>query len=553
MPTGTPFYRAIAKAMVAEGVTAHFTLMGDANMHFATALAEEPGVDTIHIRHEHCAVAAAMAWSGATGKVGLASVTCGPGFTQVMTALGQASRNRVPVVVFAGEVPMHKTWYGQSVDQAALASAMDAHYVQAHSRKTIMPAVQRAFHLARHERRPVVLGIPYDLQKEPFEGGDYLPSTRMMPKRGKVAPDPEALEGLTEALATAKRPIILAGRGVIASGAAQAVEELAEASGALLATTLPAMGLFDDNPWCIGVSGGFGKEYARELAGQADLVVAFGASLSSYTLDSGDFYGKARVVQVDLEPSGHYEGMWSADDWIVADAGLTAAGLTAGLSGRAVASEMRTQDVAAGIARDVQDSGPRSDGNGLIDPRTAAEAIDQALPKDFELVSGSGHSAYWHAIMRGYPAGGYHVYKNFGAIGSGLSFAIGATVAKKSDRICYIEGDGSLMMHIQELDTIRRHKLKMLILVMNDGAYGSEIHKLRVDGLDDRGAIHGHADFESIAKGFGLRGATVTDAKDMAAAIAAYDEGDTTMIVNVMITDQVATPRMRKMTAVPSH
>ncbi|MDF1857194.1 thiamine pyrophosphate-binding protein [Pseudooceanicola sp.] len=545
MSTENTIYRAIARAMVAEGITTHFALLGDGNMHFGTVLAEAPEITTINMRHEHCCVAAAMAWSDTTGELALASVTCGPGLTQLMTGLTQAARSRVPLICFVGEAPIHKDWYAQDIDQAALVTPTGARYVAARSPGRLYAAIQKAFHIARHERLPVVLGVPLDMQKEPAPAGDYTPAPRVS-SGAAVVPEAAGLDRLADLLATAKRPVILAGKGVIQSGAAKAVEDLAEASGALLSTTLPAMGLYDHNPYSLGVSGGYAREYATELAAGADLVLAFGASLSTYTLAGGSYYGSARRVQIDIAPLGLYEGVWGADEWLVADAGLTAIGVTERLKGRPVASELRTQDVAARLARDVSDSAPRVDTDTLVDPRTAIDAIDAVLPKDYQLVAGNGHQAFWQASLRGFQGGNCHVYKNFSAIGSGLSFAIGVTAAQNSDRVAFIEGDGSLMMHVQELDTVKRHNLKMLIIVMNDAAYGAEIHKLRAVGLNDSVAIHGFADFAAIARGFGLRGATATNPDEITAAIAEYEAGEEAMVLNIHISDQIASPRMRK-------
>ena len=111
----------LARAFAAEGVDHLFTLMGDANMYWSTAMAELPGMKVVHARHEHCCVAMADAYARATDKVGVGSVTCGPGYAQIMTALVMAARGNAPVVVFAGDAPIGASWYIQSIDQAPLA------------------------------------------------------------------------------------------------------------------------------------------------------------------------------------------------------------------------------------------------------------------------------------------------------------------------------------------------------------------------------------------------------------------------------------------------
>src|SRR5262245_62680254 len=126
-------YEALADAFLAEGVDTQFVLMGDGNMHWSTAFAKLPGVHTVHVRHEHATVAAATAYNVATNKIAVASVTCGPGVTQVMTALPAAARARLPMVVFAGESPINAKFYNQYIDQAPLVTATGTHYIAAHS------------------------------------------------------------------------------------------------------------------------------------------------------------------------------------------------------------------------------------------------------------------------------------------------------------------------------------------------------------------------------------------------------------------------------------
>jgi acetolactate synthase-1/2/3 large subunit len=151
--------------------------------------------------------------------------------------------------------------------------------------------------------------------------------------------------------------------------------------------------------------------------------------------------------------------------------------------------------------------------------------------------------------VRGRKPAQFHVLREFGAIGNSISIAIGVAAAKDNGKVVLIEGDGSLIMHIQELETVKRHGLRLLICVLNDGAYGAEIHKLRQDGLDERGAIFGRTDFGSIAKGFGLRGTTVGDLGQLGALMRDYDAQGSAEIWNIPISDQVTSPSMRRQTA----
>src|SRR5436190_5737004 len=316
-----PIYEVLAQAFASEGVDTLFNLMGGGNMHWATAMSQIDGMKVFHARHEHCACGMAMGYYSATGKTGVASVTCGPGVTQISTILSTATRARVPLVVFAGEAPINAKWYNQQIDQAPIVTATGAHYVRAHSAKLMHEYVREAFYVARHERRPTVLGVPYDLQKQPHAGpAEYKTSAAYIPQTGRTPPNPETLALLVDKLAAAQRRIIIAGRGAVHSGAQAAIEELAETSGALLATTLPGRGMFDHNPFSVGVAGGFASDVAREMFAQADLVIAVGASLTYYTVDGGALFPKAFVVQVDERPLGLRYGMLAADLFVKADA-----------------------------------------------------------------------------------------------------------------------------------------------------------------------------------------------------------------------------------------
>jgi thiamine pyrophosphate-dependent acetolactate synthase large subunit-like protein len=549
-----PIYEMLAQAFASEGVDAVFNLMGDGNMHWATAMSKLDGMQMYHARHEHCACGMAMGYYSATGKTGVASVTCGPGVTQITTILSTAVRAQVPLVVFAGESPINAKWYNQQIDQAPLVNATGAHYVRAHSAKLMHEYVREAFYTARYERRPTVLGVPYDLQKSAWSGGpDYKPSAAYIPQAGRTLPSPETVAMLADKIERAKRPIIIAGRGAVRSGAQAAIEELAETAGALLATSLPARGLFDTSPYSVGVAGGFSGEGTRALFADADLVIAIGASLTYYTVDGGALFPKAYVAQVDEHPLGLRHGAQAGDLFLKADAKAGAEAVTAELRRRGVKlTGYRTPAIAEQIKSSPIDSVEFSVAPGTFDPRAVIAELDRVIPKDWDLVSGSGHQGYFQTHMRGRKPENFHVMREFGAIGNSISIAMGVAAARNNGKIVLIEGDGSLIMHIQELETMRRHGIKMLICVLNDGAYGAEIHKLRQDGLDDSGAIFGRPDFAAIAQGFGLRGANVTDLGKLGALLRDYDANGAAEIWNIPISDEVTSPTMRR-TKIKGH
>src|SRR3954451_8946505 len=167
-------YDVLASAFTQEGVGTCFALLGDANMNWAARLLQQ-GCRMVYVRHEHCAVAAAMAYARKTGDVGVATVTCGPGLTQIITALPAAVRAGLPLVIFAGEAPLKSGWYNQELDQGPIITATGSVYHRLHMPERMPIAIRDAFLQARRERRPVVVGIPFDLQDRPWDGRTDLP------------------------------------------------------------------------------------------------------------------------------------------------------------------------------------------------------------------------------------------------------------------------------------------------------------------------------------------------------------------------------------------
>jgi acetolactate synthase-1/2/3 large subunit len=539
----------LAQAFKAEGVDTVFALMGDANMYWAAKMADEYGVQVIHARHEHCAAAMADGYARATGKVGVASTTCGPGFTQIMTALTIAARGNVPMVVFAGDAPIGAAWYLQQIDMAPLTLATGAHYIAVKSIDRMLDNVREAFQVAQVERRPVVLSIPMDLQAQEYPYmADYMPSSDIVPVAQRPIPDPVVVDRLIDIIAEAEKPIILAGRGATRSGAKEALETLAERSGALLATSLFGKGLFDGNPFALDIAGAFASDFSRERFAESDLVIGVGAGLGHYTTEGGYLYPMAQVVQIDVNPRGLWQGLRTADLHIRADAKAAAESILSRMEERSVSRPgFRNAEMAAQIAEDVPDSKEFPVQPNTVDPRKMMLELDKTIPKDWDIVVGGGH--YFSMAMThlsGRAAEKYHVVNDFGAIGSGLPAAIGIAVARGDGKVALIEGDGSLMMHVQELETIQRQGIKMLISIVNDGGYGAEFHKFRAKNLEAKQAIHGRGDLAALATGFGMRSATINQSGAMAGLFTQHDQANISTLWDVHTDDKIPSRAYRR-------
>jgi len=538
-------YDILAQAFLQEDVRTCFALLGDANMNWAARLSQG-GCRMVYVRHEHCALAAAMAYARKSGDVAVATVTCGPGVTQLITALPAAVRAHLPVVVFAGEAPLKSGWYNQEIDQAPLITATGAAYHRLHMPERMPVAVRDAFLQARRERRPVVIGVPFDLQDRPWAGPADLPkpSHKLLPRPSAIPPHPDDVKSAAQLLAGAERIVVLAGLGAVEAGAGPACRALAAKAGALLMTTLPARGLFHDDPFCIGISGSYTPETGLEYLKEADLVVAVGSSLAYHAGGGGQLWPKAKMLQIDIDPVAVSQGQEVARHHLRADARLGVEALTAALPARK--GSWRSDAMAARIRDSKPDSQVFEIEPGLLDPRDVVEALEKALPQDWEMVNSGGHCSWFFAQMPSRPQEKFLTIREFGAIGNGISFAMGVAAARPDQTVVLFDGDGSLMMHVQELETIKRHGLNILIVVMNDGAYGSEVHKLRSEGMPEEGSVFGYSDFAGIARGFGLAGRTFKKLDDLPKALVEFAESGAAAVWDFHVSDKVLSPSIRR-------
>ncbi len=538
-------YDVLAQSFIQEGVTTCFALLGDANMNWAARLGEA-GCRMVYVRHEHCAVAAAMAYARKTADIGVATVTCGPGVTQLITALPAAVRASLPLVVFAGEAPLKTGWYNQMIDQAPMIIATGAAYHSAHLPERMPVLIRDAFLQARRERRPVVIGVPFDLQERPWTGPEKLPtpSAQLLPRLSPIPPHPDDLAEAANLVAGAERIVIFAGLGAVEAKAGPACRALAAKVGGLLTTSLPARGLFHDDPYCVGISGSFSTEVGLEYLAEADLAIVVGGSLAFHAGGGGQLWRKAKMLHVDVDPVAVSQGQEVARNHLRADARLGVEALMAAVPSRS--KLWRTEAMAARIRTEKPDGQVFEIAPGLLDPRDVVAALEKALPLEWETINSSGHCSAFFAQMPSRPQERFLTIREFGAIGNGTSFAMGVAAARPDSTIVLFDGDGSLLMHIQELETIKRHGMNILIIVMNDGAYGSEVHKLRAEGMPEAGSVFGYTDLAAIARGFGVGGQRVQNLDDVPALVAEFARTGGAAVWDFHVSDKVMSAVMRR-------
>jgi thiamine pyrophosphate-dependent acetolactate synthase large subunit-like protein len=505
---------ALADALAAEGVTTIFGLLGDGNLHFMPRLVDTHGVRFVSTRHEAASVVAADAYSRATGQVGVCTVTHGPGLTNAASPLMFAERANARIVLIAGDTARDFREHGQNFEQEPFILACGAHYEPVEMIETLSDAVRFAFRHAALGRGPVVLNVPTDVQHAQLPTGwAHAPSGPNLPAPQRPVPDPEAIARAAELVRSGSRPAIIAGRGAVAAGAKDALLELGDRIGAVLATSLLAKDWFAGEPWNLGISGGFSHELANEILSDVDVVLAFGASLNLFTVGHGAILQQARFVHVTTDPAALGETT-PVDVGIVADARSTAEALLAALPQQ---PGLRTPELEARIAGyDPLEGVTFTTSPRGADLREVSRICDEALPRDRTVVVGIGHFMGYPTIHTAVPGpGDLFLPWEFGPIGQAVPHGIGVAVARPGQTTVVYEGDGSLMASLAELETAARHDIPLLVIVLDDGAFGAETYVMEQAGIDPALSFFENPDFAAVAKALGLEAYSAATADEL--------------------------------------
>ncbi len=510
-------YEALASAVEEEGVLALFGVMGDANMMLWSTLSERAKVRLYGARHEAAAVAMADGYFRATGSVGVATVTCGPGLTQIGTSLVAANRNRSPLVLITGEFSRRNKSRLQALNQQRFCEASETLYFDVRSSDDVATDVAEAFYAAKTRRIPVAINFSAELlEEEMLWEWDYSRSGLHLPP-SLTYPGEAAVAALAAKLEAAERPIILAGLGARGAEVREAIERVADRTGALLATSLQAKGLFAGHPYDIGIAGAFASRPSEELFAESDFILGIGAEIGYYTSEGGLLFPHAEVARIDIRPAPTSIGV-APGSYVQGDALLTMKALDARLEEKGVQREgFRTAGVQELLNQPATPGSKPDDG---IDPRLMMSELSQVLPSDVVITCGCGH--FWGFVamyLAISPRASIYFSYQFGAIGQTLPLGLGIRAAQPNRPHILIDGDGSFMMNIQELETAVRHGLSLVVIVWNDGGYGAEAHKLRAKGREPDVATWTSPDFVAVARAFGGDGTLVKTASDIKAAV----------------------------------
>jgi thiamine pyrophosphate-dependent acetolactate synthase large subunit-like protein len=496
---------AIGRALVAAGVDTVFGLLGSGNLTVTNAM-RDAGARFVAARHEGGAVCMADGYARVSGRLAACSVHQGPGLTNTTTGLTEAAKSRTPLLVLAADTPAAALRSNFRIDQGGLVEAVGAVAERVHGPATAMADVARAVRRARVERRAVVLMLPLDVQAGECE----LAPVAAGPELAPVRPAGTAVEAAAAILRAARRPAIVAGRGAVLAGAGPALRELGARTGAVLATSAVANGLFAGDPYAVGIAGGFSSPVAARLLGEADAVIAFGAALNQWTTRHGTLLAaRARVIQVDRdeEAIGAHRPV---ELGVVGDARETAEALLAALDGHR--SERRTAAVAEEIRAGAWRHVPYEESRHGLDPRTFSIELDEILPEERIVVVDSGHFMGWPSMYLRVPdAAGFVFPQAFQCVGLGLGNAIGAAIARPDRLTVAALGDGGALLALPEFETLGRLGLPLLVVIYDDAAYGAEVHHFRPMGQAVDLAQFPDTDFVGLARAAGCEAANDLD------------------------------------------
>jgi acetolactate synthase-1/2/3 large subunit len=507
---------AIMECLKNEGVDTVFGIPGGANLPTYDAL-YDAGIRHILCRHEQGAGHAAEGYAKASGKVGVALATSGPGATNLVTAIADAVMDSVPTVFITGQVrtDLIGTDGFQEADVTGITMPIVKHSLMIQDPREIPTAVHEAFHIARTGRPgPVLIDIPQDLSRADI---DYEPTDEVhLPGyQPKTDGNAKQIRLAAKAMANARRPVIYAGGGVINANAATELTELCKADNFPVTCTLMGLGGFPGtDPQWLGMLGMHGTRAANYAMDEADLIVAIGARFDDrITGKLSEFAPRAKFIHIDVDPAEISKNV-PAHIPIVGDAKKILPKLTREY--RALETDTTRLDGWWQRIKGWQEKHPlRYDDSedNEIKPQYMVEAMYEATNGEAIITSDVGQHQMWAAQY-------YHFTKprrwlnsgGLGTMGVGLPFAIGAQVACPEETVVCLAGDGSLQMNSQEFATAAANNIPVKVFLMNNFFFGMvrQWQELFWDGRYS--AVHQVLpDWVKLADAYGATGLRATD------------------------------------------
>jgi thiamine pyrophosphate-dependent acetolactate synthase large subunit-like protein len=518
----------------ATGTDTVFGLLGDANLFIVNSFVQRHNGIYVSAVHEASAVMMAYGYACRGTRLGVATVTQGPGLTNTATALTEAARSSKPLLVITGDTAPGNKLNQQTLEQEPFVRATGAGYVLVERPQDAASAVRIAARRALAESRPYVLNCPTEYQWQVVEAEADDKDADPWPGRERQLPADEAVEEALGVIAAARRPLVLAGQGVIGKEQRQAVLAFAERIGAPIATTLRARSLYSVAEGCIGVCGTVSTGPGVMAIGESDCVIAFGASLNTWTTVRNSLIQGKSVVHVDIDPA-RFRPEVPVTVAVVGDAADVAQRFTEMLDEAELPPSGFRDRASAGLTQaDLMHDAPLG---SKVTLAGVLSAINRALPAQRTVVYDGGRfqgEAFKYSWSTDYRS--EVPTTDFGAVGMGMGAAIGAAAFARDEPTVLITGDGGFMMNgLAELHSAIRAGLSPIVVICNDGSYGAEYDQFLARGLSPELSLFEWPDFAEVARALGADGLTVETVSDVAAAVAACESPARPVVIDVRI------------------
>ncbi len=531
----------VVEALIAEGVDTVFGYPGGAIMNVYDEIYKQDGFEHILTRHEQAAVHAAEGYSKASGKVGVAMITSGPGFTNAVTGLADAYMDSIPLVVISGQVPMSLigTDAFQEIDAVGISRSCTKHNYLVTDAADLPRVLKEAFYLAASGRPgPVHVDIPKDVTAQiaefdyskPVELETYKPTTKGNARQIKKAVD---------AILKAKRPLFYLGGGIINSNASEEVRAFAKMTGIPAVETFMARGTLSyDDELLISMLGMHGSYAANMAMSETDLIIGLGARFDDrVTGKLSEFAKNADIIHVDIDPAS-ISKLVNAQYPIVGDVKGVVISMMELIANKVDRSRYEPWlETIANFER----LHPLSykEEEGVIKPQWVIERIGELLGEDANISTDVGQHQMWSAQF--YPFSRARQFISSGGLGT-MGFGFPAAMGVKRadmDRVSInITGDGSILMNIQELMTAVENKLPVINVILNNQFLGM-VRQWQTLFYDKRHSSTdlsaGQPNFKMIAESFGGIGYDVSTKEKFDAALKDAVEKNVVAIINVSV------------------
>ncbi|HHQ4463221.1 acetolactate synthase 2 catalytic subunit [Aeromonas veronii] len=521
----------LVQALKKQGVTQVFGYPGGAIMPVYDAL-YDGGLAHQLCRHEQGAAMAAVGYARASGQVGVCIATSGPGATNLVTGLAEALLDSVPLVAISGQVPCSAigTDAFQEVDVLGMSLSCTKHSFMVTDVADLPQIIAEAFAIATEGRPgPVLIDFPKDVQLAAVP-----PQSPLFAVEEPQALNPSELTAARTLIAAAERPVLYVGGGVGMANAEQQLRDFAAVTGMPAVTTLKGIGALDpDSAVYLGMLGMHGTKAANYAVQQGDLLVVVGARFDDrVTGKLEEFAPEAKVIHLDVD-AAEFGKRRAAEVGITQD-------LKQVLPHLAMTLDIAPwREHCAAMAREYAFRYDHP-GQAIYAPALLKQ-LSAKLPETSVVACDVGQHQMWVAQHMRFTSPRNHLSSaGLGTMGFGLPAAIGAKMSRPEDEVVLVSGDGSFMMNVQELGTIRRAQLKVKMVLLDNQRLGMvrQWQELFFDGRYSETILSDNPDFVALAAAFGIPGETITCKEQIAGALDRLLASESAYLLHVAISEE---------------